>query len=60
MQKFIAGLVCPALTNAGAAPAATTYRERQRRTANSSVSAVIGLLTLIGEACGADRSLTFH
>ena len=60
MQKFIAGLVRPALTKAGAAPAATTYRGRQRRTANSSVSAVIGLLTLIGEACGAECSLTFH
>jgi len=60
MQKFIAGLVRPALTKAGAVPAATTSTGRQRRTANSSVVAVIDLLTLIGEACGAERSLTFH
>jgi len=50
----------PGADEARAAPAATTYRGRQRRTANSSVSAVIGLLTLIGEACGAERPLTFH
>ena len=60
MQKFIAGLVRPALTKAGAAPAATTYRGRQRCTAQYAVSAVIDSLTLIGEACGAERSLTFH
>jgi hypothetical protein len=60
MQKFFAGLMRPALTEAGAALAATTLRGRQRCTAKYTVSAVIGLLTLIGEACGAERSLTFH